>query len=267
MWTPCRRADSPAFLVWFMRKLVLLTIIASLVFLLWRPDFAGAQTLPKISIGVEKSDNPADLSTTLQIVLVLTVLSLAPSIVITMTAFTRIIVVLSFLKHAMGTQQMPPSQLMIALALILTFFIMSPVFTTAYEQGIKPYTDGTIDRTLAIQKTMAPLREFMLRQTREKDLALFVDLAGIPKPATPADVPLRALVPGFMISELRVGFQIGFVLFIPFLIIDMVVASVLMSMGMLMLPPIMVAMPFKILLFVLVDGWYLVVQSLVTSFH
>ena len=228
---------------------------------------AMAQGLPKISVGIEQSNDPADLSVTLQIILLLTVLSLAPSIVIMMTSFTRIIVVLSFLKHALGTQQMPPSQLLIGLALILTFFIMAPVVTTAYEQGLKPYTEGAIDRDQAIEQGMAPFREFMLKQTREKDLALFVHLAGMEKPATPADVPLRALVPGFMVSELRVAFQIGFVLFIPFLIIDMVVASVLMSMGMLMLPPIMVSMPFKILLFVLVDGWYLIVQSLVTSFH
>ncbi|GAB4317176.1 MAG: flagellar type III secretion system pore protein FliP [Candidatus Zixiibacteriota bacterium] len=228
---------------------------------------AAAQGLPKISIGIEESDNPADLSVTLKIILLLTVLSLAPSIVITMTSFTRIIVVLSFLKHALGTQQMPPAQLLVGLALILSFFIMAPVFTQSYEQGIKPYTEGTIDRDQAFELSMAPVREFMLKQTREKDLALFVRLAGLEKPATAADVPLRALLPGFVISELRVAFQIGFVLFIPFLIIDMVVASVLMSMGMLMLPPIMVAMPFKILLFVLVDGWYLVVQSLVSSFY
>ena len=228
---------------------------------------ADAQGLPKISIGIEESDSPSDLSVTLKVILLLTVLTLAPSIVITMTSFTRIIVVLSFLKHALGTQQMPPAQLLVGLALILSFFIMSPVFTQAYEEGLKPYTEGTIDRDQAVERGLAPFRDFMLKQTREKDLALFVRLAGLEKPATPADVPLRALIPGFMISELRVAFQIGFVLFIPFLIIDMVVASVLMSMGMLMLPPIMVAMPFKILLFVLVDGWYLIVQSLVSSFH
>lgn len=231
------------------------------------PTHVAAQGLPKISISVDKSDNPADLSVTLQILLLLTVLSLAPSIVITMTSFTRIIVVLSFLKHALGTQQMPPAQLMVGLALILTFFIMAPVFTQAYEQGIKPYTEGTINRDQALERGLAPVRAFMLKQTREKDLALFIRLAAMPKPATPADVPLRALLPGFVVSELRVAFQIGFVLFIPFLIIDMVVASVLMSMGMLMLPPIMVSMPFKILLFVLVDGWYLIVQSLVSSFY
>ncbi|MEW5874067.1 MAG: flagellar type III secretion system pore protein FliP [Candidatus Zixiibacteriota bacterium] len=249
------------------RAHTLILILGLLLLVLVSTAPAQAQGLPKITLGVEKSDNPADLSVTLQVLLLLTVLSVAPSIVITMTSFTRIIVVLSFLKHALGTQQMPPSQLLVGLALILTFFIMAPVFTTAYEQGVKPYTEGTIDRDVAIERGLAPLREFMLKQTREKDLALFMEIAGLPKPATPADVPLRALVPGFVISELRISFQIGFVLFIPFLIIDMVVASVLMSMGMLMLPPIMVAMPFKILLFVLVDGWYLVVQSVVGSFH
>lgn len=249
------------------RLLAPLVLVALLLALGTLPGVAHGQGLPKISLGVEQSDNPADLSVTLQILLLLTVLSVAPSLIITMTSFTRIIVVLSFLKHALGTQQMPPSQLLIGLALILTFFIMAPVFTTSWEQGVKPYTEGTIDRDAALERGLAPLREFMLKQTREKDLALFMDIAGLPKPAAPEDVPLRALVPGFVISELRVAFQIGFVLFIPFLIIDMVVASVLMSMGMLMLPPIMVAMPFKILLFVLVDGWYLVVQSVVGSFH
>lgn len=227
----------------------------------------SAQGLPKISVGIESTDNPDDLSVGLQIVILLTVLSLAPSLVITMTSFTRIVVVFSFLKHALGTQQMPPSQLLIGLSILLTIFIMTPVFSTSYEQGLKPYLDGEIDRTTAMERGMKPVREFMLRQTREKDLALFVSMSQTPKPETAADVPLQALVPGFLISELRIAFQIGFVLFIPFLIIDMVVASVLMSMGMLMLPPIMVAMPFKILLFVMVDGWYLIARSLVASFH
>ncbi len=251
----------------FVKKLVLIGASLLVFGLTVAPANVAAQGLPKVSVSVDQSDNPADLSVTLQILLLLTVLSLAPSIVITMTSFTRIIVVLSFLKHALGTQQMPPAQLMVGLALILSFFIMAPVFTQAYDQGVKPYTEGTINRDQALERGLAPIRAFMLKQTREKDLALFVRLAAMPKPATPDDVPLRALLPGFVISELRVAFQIGFVLFIPFLIIDMVVASVLMSMGMLMLPPIMVSMPFKILLFVLVDGWYLIVQSLVSSFH
>ncbi len=243
------------------------SIVLAILLVICVTSAVTAQGLPKVSIGIEESDSPSDLSVTLKIILLLTILSLAPSIVITMTSFTRIIVVLSFLKHALGTQQMPPAQLLVGLALILSFFIMTPVFTQAYEEGIKPYTEGTIDRDQAYERGIEPIREFMLKQTREKDLALFVRLAGLEKPTTHSDVPLRALLPGFVISELRVAFQIGFVLFIPFLIIDMVVASVLMSMGMLMLPPIMVAMPFKILLFVLVDGWYLVVQSLVGSFY
>ncbi len=251
----------------YMKKFILICFALTVLFGAIAPTPASAQGLPKITIGVDQSEDPADLSVTLQILLLLTVLSLAPSLIITMTSFTRIIVVLSFLKHALGTQQMPPAQLMVGLALILTFFIMAPVFTQAYEEGVKPYTEGTIDRTEALERGLAPIRAFMLKQTREKDLGLFVRIANLPKPATADDVPLRALVPGFVVSELRVAFQIGFVLFIPFLIIDMVVASVLMSMGMLMLPPIMVAMPFKILLFVLVDGWFLVVQSLVTSFY
>ena len=250
-----------------MKKVILTALVLLAVAAVCAPTHVAAQGLPKITVGIDKSDDPADLSVTLQILLLLTVLSLAPSIVITMTSFTRLIVVLSFLKHALGTQQMPPSQLLVGLALILTFFIMAPVFTQAYEQGVKPYSEGTIDKTQALERGLAPIRAFMLKQTREKDLALFVRLSGMPKPATADDVPLRALVPGFVVSELRIAFQIGFVLFIPFLIIDMVVASVLMSMGMLMLPPIMVSMPFKILLFVLVDGWYLIVQSLVSSFY
>ncbi len=225
-----------------------------------------AQALPKISIGVEPTQNPKDLSVALQIVLLLTVLSLAPSILVMMTSFIRIAVVLSFLRQAIGTNQMPPNQIIIALALILTFFIMTPVANQAYDQGLKPYLDGQISQKDAFQKGMEPIRTFMLKQVREKDLALFVKLAGMERPQNAADIPTRVLIPGFVLSELRTSFQIAFVVFIPFLVIDMVVASVLMSMGMLMLPPIMVALPFKILLFVLVDGWYLIVKALVESF-
>jgi flagellar biosynthesis protein FliP len=227
---------------------------------------AQAQALPKISIGVEPMQNPKDLSVALQIVLLLTVLSLAPSILIMMTSFIRIAVVLSFLRQAIGTNQMPPNQLLIALALILTFFIMTPVANQAYDQGLKPYLDGQITQKDAFQKGMEPIRTFMLKQVREKDLALFVKLSGMERPQSKEDIPNRVLIPGFVLSELRTSFQIAFVIFIPFLVIDMVVASVLMSMGMLMLPPVMVALPFKILLFVLVDGWYLIVKALVESF-
>jgi flagellar biosynthetic protein FliP len=228
---------------------------------------ATSQTLPKISVDVGQSDKPSDLSTTLQIVLLLTVLALAPSILMMVTSFVRIAVVLSFLRHAMGSQQMPPNQLLVGLALLLTFFIMSPIANKSYEEGIKPYIDGQISGEEAFDKGVQPFRQFMLAQTREQDLALFVNIADLDQPDNESDIPLHVLVPGFVISELRTAFQIAFVIFIPFLVIDMVVASVLLSMGMMMLPPIIVSLPFKILLFVLVDGWYLLTKSLVESFR
>ncbi|NMC44018.1 MAG: flagellar type III secretion system pore protein FliP [candidate division Zixibacteria bacterium] len=241
-------------------------LLAVLALALLAGSTAQAQSLPKISIGVEPLQNPKDLSVALQIVLLLTVLSLAPSILIMMTSFIRIVVVLSFLRQAIGTSQMPPNQIVIALALILTFFIMAPVANQAYDQGLKPYLDGKITQPEAFKNGMEPIRTFMLKQVREKDLALFVKLSGMQRPQNQEDIPNRVLIPGFVLSELRTSFQIAFVIFIPFLVIDMVVASVLMSMGMLMLPPVMVALPFKILLFVLVDGWYLIVKALVESF-
>ncbi|HEX9916569.1 MAG TPA: flagellar type III secretion system pore protein FliP [candidate division Zixibacteria bacterium] len=248
-------------------KIILIAIVLFSLVLFMSPQRSFAQGLPKISLGIEKSSNRGDLSVTLQIVLLITILSLAPAIVMMVTSFTRIVVVFSFLRHAIGTQQMPPNQLLIAMALILTFFVMAPVINQINTDAVQPYLKGTISQDDAYKLGVKPLREFMLRQTREKDLTLFVDLAKIPTPNTSDDIPTYVLIPGFMISELRIAFQISFVLFIPFLIIDMVVASVLMSMGMLMLPPVMISMPFKILLFVLVDGWYLIVKSLVTSFH
>ncbi|MCH7690158.1 MAG: flagellar type III secretion system pore protein FliP [candidate division Zixibacteria bacterium] len=226
-----------------------------------------AQALPKISIDIGQTTEPSELSSTLQIILLITILALAPSIVIMMTSFIRFVVVLSFLRHALGVQQLPPNQLILALSLLLTFFVMSPVIDKAYTEGIKPYMEEKITQEEAFEMATAPVREFMLSQTREKDLALFVNIAKLDKPDSPADIPLHVMIPGFVISELRLAFQIAFVLFIPFLVIDMVVASVLMSMGMMMLPPIIVSLPFKILLFVLVDGWYLLVKSLVESFH
>ncbi len=227
----------------------------------------AAQSLPKVSVEIGEVTDPTDLSTTLQVVLMLTVLSLAPSLLIMVTSFIRIAIVLSFLRHAMGANQMPPNQLLVGLALILTFFIMSPVANQAYDEGVQPYLDEQISGEEAFDKASAPFKQFMLAQTREQDLALFVEIAGLESPDTAEDVPLHVLVPGFVISELRTAFQIAFVIFIPFLVIDMVVASVLMSMGMMMLPPIIVSLPFKILLFVLVDGWYLLIKSLVASFH
>jgi flagellar biosynthetic protein FliP len=227
----------------------------------------NAQAIPKVSVELGESDDPGDLSATLQIVLLLTVLTVAPSIILMLTSFIRLAIVLGFLRQAMGTQQLPPNQLLISLALILTFFIISPVANEAYNNGLKPYLDEEINKEEAFEKGIEPFRKFMLSQTREKDLALFVNLSGMEQPESPEDLPLHILIPGFVISELRVGFQIAFLVFVPFLIIDMIVASVLMSMGMMMLPPIIVALPFKILLFVLVDGWYLLVKSLVGSFY
>ena len=249
-----------------MKKLIKLSVCFAGGVLLTASN-SVAQTLPKISIEVGQMTEPSELSSTLQIILLITVLALAPSIVIMMTSFIRFVIVLSFLRHALGVQQLPPNQLILALSLLLTFFVMSPVIEKSYTEGIKPYMEEKITQEEAFKIATAPVREFMLSQTREKDLALFVNIAKLEKPDSPEDIPLHVMIPGFVISELRLAFQIAFVLFIPFLVIDMVVASVLMSMGMMMLPPIIVSLPFKILLFVLVDGWYLLVKSLVESFH
>jgi len=201
-----------------------------------------------------------------QLVLLLTILTLSPSILIMMTSFTRIVVVLSFLRTALGTQQTPPNQVLISLALFLTMFIMMPTFQTTYNEALQPLIDGTIDETQAFNRAIVPFENFMMTHVREQDLALFVDMAGMTDQDVTQNMPMRVLIPAFMISELRRAFEIGFLLFVPFLIIDMVVASVLMSMGMMMLPPIMIALPFKIIFFVLVDGWYMIVGSLVRSY-
>lgn len=249
-----------------MKTGVKIAVLAALILIVLAGS-ASAQAIPKISIEVGQATEPSDLSATLQIVILLTVLTLAPSIILMMTSFVRMIIVLGFLRQAIGTQQLPPNQLLMSLALILTFFIMSPIANQAYNDGLKPYLDEEIQIEEAFDKGIAPFRKFMMAQVDERDLALFVNLAGLEPPDEPDDIPLHVLIPSFMISELRTGFEIAFLIFVPFLVIDMVVASVLMSMGMMMLPPIMVALPFKILLFVLVDGWYLLVQSLVQSFY
>ena len=226
-----------------------------------------AQTLPKISLQVEDAEQGGDAAVSLQIIFLLTILSLAPSILIMMTSFTRIVVVLSFLRTAIGTQQMPPNQLLIGLSLFLTFFVMSPVWDRVNDDAIQPLVEDQISYKEALDKGMEPLREFMLKQTREKDMALFVRMAQIKQPRNQSEIPNSVLIPSFIISELRTAFQIGFILFIPFLAIDLVISSILLSMGMMMLPPVMVSLPFKILLFVLVDGWNLLIQSLVKSFN
>ena len=201
-----------------------------------------------------------------QLILVLTVLSLAPSILVMVTSFTRIVVVLSLLRSALGTQQTPPNAVLVSLALFLTAFVMAPTLETAYRDGLAPLIEQKIDEGEAISRVAVPLQGFMLTQVRQQDLKLFLDLAHVGEVATPEAVPLKALVPAFMLSELRRAFEIGFLLFVPFVIIDMVVASILMSMGMMMLPPITISLPFKLIFFVLVDGWYLVAGSLVQSF-
>ena len=202
----------------------------------------------------------------IQLVALLTVLSLAPSILIMMTSFTRIVVVLSFLRTAIGIQQTPPNTVMISLALFLTFFIMAPTFQAAYEQGITPLVQEEIDEIEAFNRTVNPFKEFMIKHVRPQDLELFMQMSETEEPEDIMDTPLQVLIPAFMISELRRAFEIGFMLFLPFLIIDMVTASILMSMGMMMLPPVTISLPFKIMFFVLVDGWYLIAGSLVQSY-
>lgn len=223
--------------------------------------------MPKISFEVGKATKPEDVSVTLQILFLMTILSLAPALLILTTAFTRIIVVLHFLKQAMGTPQMPPAQVLLGLAMFLTFFVMAPVWNKVNTDALQPYLQNKMTMNDAYDKGVGPLREFMFKQTREEDMALFVKMANLEKPKNRTDIPTYVLIPAFAISELRIGFQIGLILFVPFLIIDMVVASILMAMGMMMLPPAMISMPFKILLFILVDGWHLVIGSLIASFH
>ncbi len=221
---------------------------------------------PKVTFGVEESSSPTEFSVSLQIVFLLTILSLAPSILVMMTSFTRLIIVFSFLRRSLATQTVPTNQILIGLALFLTFFIMKPVFTEVNQNALQPYIKQEITQSQALDAAEKPIATFMLKQTRPKDLELFINLRGNGKPAKASDLPIMTIIPAFIISELKTAFQIGFLLYLPMLVIDMVVASVLLSMGMMMLPPIMISMPFKILLFVLVDGWYLLVESLVKGF-
>ncbi|MGZ4107681.1 MAG: flagellar type III secretion system pore protein FliP [Tumebacillaceae bacterium] len=253
-------------------RYLLLFIVMLLPLLLPHPAYAANTApvvpgIPGVNIGVSTSDTPQSTATSLQIIAMLTVLSLAPSILILMTCFTRIVIVLSFVRNALALQQMPPTQVLIGLALFLTFFVMAPTFSQVNDQAVQPYLKGTITQTQALDKAVVPLKQFMAKQTRQQDLQLFLDFRKQPTPKTVDDIPVTTLVPAYTISELKTAFQIGFMIFIPFLIIDMVVASVLMSMGMMMLPPVMISMPFKVLLFVMVDGWYLVVKSLLAGYQ
>ncbi len=247
---------------WFLVILVILLIVIGCA----TPSVAAPVPIPDINIDVSQSDNPGQVVDSVRLLVLLTILALVPAILIMMTSFTRIVVVLSFVRNALATQQTPPNQVVIGLALFLTFFTMMPVYQDIKINAIDPYVAEEISQDQAVDAAAAPLREFMLAQTREKDLALFINIAKQDRPATMDDVALSTLIPAFVISELKTAFQMGFIIFIPFLIIDMVVASTLMSMGMFMLPPVMISLPFKLMLFVMVDGWYLVVKGLVESF-
>ena len=248
------------------KKFLLIPFACVCSLLLAAAAVAEPLALPTISVGVTKATKPGDVSVVLQILFLMTIMSLAPGLLIMTTSFTRIVVVLSFLRNAMGTQQAPANQIIVGLSLFLTFFIMSPVWQQINTTALQPYKAQTISQEEAFKRAVLPVRKFMLSQTREKDLALFVSISKLPRPKNADDIPTLTLIPAFMISELRTAFQIGFLIYIPFLVVDMVVASVLMSMGMMMLPPVMISLPFKILLFVLVDGWGLVIGSLVKSF-
>ncbi|MFQ5330021.1 MAG: flagellar type III secretion system pore protein FliP [Thermodesulfobacteriota bacterium] len=227
----------------------------------------GVDTLPAIGDLSSQLGGEGGVATTIQIVLLLTALTLIPAVLLMMTSFTRFIIVLSLLRHAMGLQQSPPNQVILGLSLFLTFFVMSPVLNQAYVKGVAPYLNQEVDYKEAVTMGLEPFRAFMFKQTGEKEIALFAGMSGMEQPKSRDEVPTRVVIPAFITSELKTAFQVGFIIFIPFLLIDMVVASVLMSMGMMMLPPILISLPFKLMLFVLVDGWNLLVGSMVGGVH
>ena len=243
-----------------------ISLLASMFVLLFGSWALAQVTLPSLNMGFKTSESPTEVVNAIKMVLVLTVLTLAPAILIMMTGFTRILIVLSFLRQAMGVQQLPPNQLLVGLSLFLTFFVMGPAFTEINQKAMQPYLSGNLGQEQALENALVPLRRFMFTQTRDQDLALFVKLAKVEKPKTRADVPTIVLIPAFIVSELKTAFMIGFIIFLPFLIIDILAASVLMAMGMMMVPPTVVSLPFKIMLFVLVDGWTLLIGSMVRSF-
>ncbi|MCF6186094.1 MAG: flagellar type III secretion system pore protein FliP [Desulfobulbaceae bacterium] len=230
------------------------------------PDVVQAVNLPTLSLGIKDAATPQEVSTALQVLFVLTILSIAPAILLMTTAFTRIVIVLGFVRQAMGTQNMPPNQIIVGLSLFLTFFVMSPVFNQINTSALQPYLEEQITQKEALDNAMGTMREFMFSQVQENELQLLIDITKKEQPADRKDISTTILIPAFMLSELKLAFQMGFMIYVPFLVIDMIVASVLMSMGMMMLPPIVISLPFKLLLFVLVDGWHLVVGSLMKSF-
>jgi flagellar biosynthetic protein FliP len=219
-----------------------------------------------LKLDMSGANGQVQMTMPVQIMILLTLLTFLPAIIISLSSFTRIIIVFHFLRQALGTQEAPSNQILIGLALFLSFFVMNPTLTSMYNTAYVPWSKGEIDQAQALDRATTPLKQFMLRSTREKDLQLFVEMSGSPKPKGPDDLPMKAVMPAFMISEIKTAFQIGFVLFLPFLVIDMVVSSVLLSMGMMQLPPVMVSLPFKVLLFIMVDGWNLVISSLVKSY-
>jgi len=239
--------------------------VAGLLLLL-TPTMAVAVNLPTLSLGVSDATTPAEVSTALQVLFVLTILSVTPAILLMTTAFTRIIIVLGFVRQAMGTQNTPPNQVLLGLALFLTFFVMAPTFNEINTAALQPYMEETITQQEAFERSVEIMRDFMFSQVREEELQLFIEITREEQPADKKDLSTMILIPAFMLSELKLAFQMGFMIYVPFLVIDMLVASVLMSMGMMMLPPIIISLPFKLLLFVLVDGWQLVVGSLMKSF-
>jgi len=250
-----------------LKRLIFICVTLLLVLFTCKILFAAeVLTIPKVDLNISPSKSPKDVAATLQILILLTVLTLAPAILIMMTSFTRIVIVLSFLRQALGSQQIPSNQILIGLALFMTFFIMKPTGDEINTKAWLPYVDNKLTLEESLQEGIKPVRKFMFKQTREKDLALFIFLSKSKRPKNQDDVPTSALIPAFIISELKTAFTVGFLIYVPFLIIDIVTASTLMSMGMLMLPPVMISFPFKILLFILVDGWHLLARALAISF-
>lgn len=236
------------------------------VLVLWAVQAHAQTPIPGVNVTIGEANTPEQVATTLQILVILTVLTLAPAILVMTTSFTRIIIVLGFMRQALGTNQSPPTQVLLGLALFLTFFVMEPVWSDINANALRPYLDKRLSQDQALDRAAVPLKAFMQKFIREKDLALFVRISNIPRPRTINDVPIHVIIPAFIISELKTAFQIGFLLYVPFLVVDLVVSSVLMAMGMMMLPPIMISLPLKLMLFVLVDGWNLIVGALVESF-
>jgi flagellar biosynthesis protein FliP len=254
-----------SFIRYFYGAGILLIILSLMVPCLCAAE-TSAVTSPLLSIDLNSSKDAGQLTVVLQIFILLTILSLAPAILIMLTSFTRIVIVLSILRQALGTQQTPPNQVIIGLSLFLTLFIMTPVWSNIHENAVKPFMNKEINQTVAFERAVVPIRKFMAKQTREKDIAMLVEISKIGKPKNIDDIPMTVLIPSFVISELKTAFQMGFLLYVPFLILDVVISSILLSMGMMMLPPIMISLPFKLMLFVLADGWHLIIGSIVKSF-